>query len=111
MTGTEKIQEVMNQLNEIKKNIQDKYDKIMDKVGGLQEQLIQVQNSTNQSPQWIDKQKKKIQTKIDDLTKKITTWLEEQLKKAQAWLDGIKEEITQMISDLLLTPALAMAGI
>ena len=57
------------------------------------------------------KQKKKIQTKIDDLTKKITTWLEEQLKKAQAWMDGIKEEITQMISDLLLTPALALAGI
>lgn len=111
MTGAEKIQEVMTQLNEIKKNIQDKYDKVMGKVGELQEKLSVIDNAVGQSKQWIDKQKKKIQTKIDDLTKKITDWLKEQLEKAQAWMDKIKEEITQMIADLLLTPVLALAGI
>lgn len=111
MTGAEKIQEVASQLAEIKKNIQDKYDKIMGKVGDLQEKLKVVENSANQSKQWIDTQKKKIQTKIDELTKKITDWLNAQLEKAQAWMDGIKEEITQMISDLIQTPKLALAGI
>lgn len=111
MTGAEKIQEVASQLAEIKKNIQDKYDKIMGKVGDLQEKLKVVENSANQSKQWIDAQKKKIQTKIDELTKKITDWLNAQLEKAQAWMDGIKEEITQMIADLIQTPLLALAGI
>ena len=39
MSSTEKIQEVADQLIEIKKNIQDKYDKIMGKVAELQEKL------------------------------------------------------------------------
>lgn len=111
MTGQEKIQEVMNQLTEIKNNIQDKYDKIMGKVGELQEKLKVIENAAGQSKQWIDKQKKKIQTKIDDLTKKITDWLKDQMEKAQKWMDGIKEQIMQMIADLLLTPVLALAGI
>ena len=110
MTGADKIQEVMTQLSEIKENIQKKYDKVMGKIGGLQEQMDSV-DSADQSPQWKDKQKKKLSTKIKDLTKKITDWLKEQMEKAQAWMDKIKEEITQMITDLLSTPVLALAGI
>lgn len=111
MTGQEKIQEITNQLNEIKKNIQDKYDKIMSKVSDLQEKLQEINNSVGQSQQWIEKQKKKIQSKIDELTSKITDWLKEQMAKAQKWMDGVKDEIMQMIADLLLTPILAMVGI
>ena len=112
MTGVGKIQEVTTQLNEIKKNIQDKYDKVMGKVGKLQEKLKAVEeNAVGQSKQWIDKQKKKIQTKIEGLTKKITEWLKDQMEKAQSWMDKIKEEITQMIADLSLAPVLALTGI
>lgn len=111
MTGAEKIQEVMTQLDEIKKNIQNKYDKVVGKVEELQKKLSVIDNAIGQSKQWIDKQKKKIQTKIDDLTGKIRTWLEDQMKKAQSWMDKIKEEITQMIANLLLAPVLALTGI
>ena len=111
MTGAEKIQEVMTQLDEIKKNIQNKYDKVMGKVEELQEKLSVIDNAIGRSKQWIDKQKKKIQAKIDDLTRKIRTWLEDQMKKAQSWMDKIKEEITQMIANLLLAPVLALTGI
>ena len=111
MTGAEKIAEIGQQLAEIKKNIQEKYDKVMGKVEEFQEKLKVIDTMVGQSKEWIDKQKKKIQKKIEELTTKIKTWLQTQFDKAQAWMDNIKNEITAFIAKLLTAPILALAGI
>ena len=64
MTGQEKILEVIEQVNEIKNNIQKKYDKIMGKIAEYQEKLNEViQNAQKNSEIWVEKQKKKIMNK------------------------------------------------
>jgi peptidoglycan hydrolase CwlO-like protein len=111
MTGQEKIKEITEQATEIKKNIQKKYDNVLKRISVLNEQLSSVTNAVNQSPTWIRKQQKKIQTKIDDLTKKLIDWLNQQTSKVQAWVDKIKNEILELIADLLKAPLLAMTGL
>ena len=83
----------------------------MKKVDKLWEKIDNVNNAVNQSPQWIEKQKQKLLTKIDDLIQRIKKWLEDQMDKVQNWLDNIKNEILDFISKLLLSPILALTGI
>lgn len=111
MTGQEKTQEVMQQLAEIKSNIQKKYDKVMGKITDLQQELSFLDTAMNQTEIWIEKQKTKIQGKINKLKKDIEDWLRIQMGKAQKWLDNIKQEILDFIAKLLISPVLALTGI
>jgi F0F1-type ATP synthase membrane subunit b/b' len=112
MTGQEKIVEVVKQVEEIKSNIQKKYDKIMGKIAECQEKLNEIiQNAQKNSQVWVEKQKTKIMNKINMLKKKIEDWLKTQMEKAQAWLDNIKQEIMDFIAKLLMSMVLAITGI
>ena len=64
MTGQEKTQEVMQQLAEIKSNIQKKYDKVMGRITDLQQELSFLDTAVNQTEIWIEKQKTKIRGNI-----------------------------------------------
>ena len=105
--GAQKIVELTNTLADIKKNIQNKYDKVMGRIEDLQKKRDEIENTTNQSPNWIEKKKKSIQKKIDDLLVNLEDWLIQQSEKAQAWLDEVKADITNMIANLLLSMAKA----
>lgn len=108
MTGPEKIVEITNQVIEIKNNIQKKYDRVIGKINGLIEKQAKiVANAAAQSIYWVEKQKNKIQAKIDKLTQDIKDWLNKQLEKVQTWMNNVKKEITDFIKDLLMSPILA----
>ena len=109
-SGAERISEVANTFNDIKKNIQDKYDKVAGRVEKLQKESDELDNANNQSPVWIEKQKKKIQSKIDTLLKNLENWLFDQLEKAQKWMDNMTKELTKIITDVLSAPLIAMMG-
>lgn len=108
MTGPEKIVEITNQVIEIKNNIQKKYDRVIGKINELIEtQAKIVANAAAQSIYWVEKQKNKIQGKIDKLTQDIKDWLNKQMEKVQTWMNNVKKEITDFIKDLLMSPILA----
>lgn len=108
MTGAEKIIEITNQVIEIKNNIQKKYDATVGKINALiEKQQMIIANTVAQSIYWVEKQKKKIQAKIDKLTQGINDWLKKQMDAVQAWMNKAKEEITNFIIELLMAPILA----
>lgn len=112
MTGADKISEAMQTLAEIKANIQEKYDKVMNRIDEYLSQIDEVIiNAQNQSKEYIDKKVAKLKGKINDLTNKITAWMEQKLKEAQAWLDNIKAEIEEFVAELLLSMVNAIAGV
>lgn len=112
MTGADKISEAMQTLAEIKANIQEKYDKVMNRIDEYLSQIDEVIiNAHNQSKEYIDKKVAKLKGKINDLTNKITAWMEQKLKEAQAWLDNIKAEIEEFVAELLLSMVNAIAGV
>lgn len=108
MTGPEKIQETTEQVVEMKNNIQKKYDGVIDKINGLIEKQAKiVANVAAQSIYWVEKQKNKIQAKIDKLTQGIKDWLNKQMERVQTWMNNVKKEIMDFIKDLLMSPILA----
>lgn len=112
MTGQDKITEVIDQVTEIKNNIQKKYDKVLGKIAECQVQLDEViKNAQKNSEIWVNKQKKKITKKINDFKKKIEDWLKDQLDKVQKWMDGVKQDLMDFIAELLKSKALALTGI
>ena len=112
MTGPEKIAEATKTLNDIKKNIQEKYDGVMGKIDKYTKEIDEtIANKQNQSKEWVDKKVDRLKKKIRELTQKITEWLERKLNDAQAWLDNVKKDIEDFIKELLMSMVLAIAGV
>lgn len=112
MGGLDKIQETMDTLNEIKTNIQTKYDGIMSKIVTLQTELSELPaKSKNHSEQWLNDQKVKLQSKIERYEQTAKEWIDQQLKKAQEWVDEIVNEIQAFILELAKSMITSFAGI
>ena len=109
MTGAEKIAAATRTVIEIKQNIQKKYDRVMDKIQRIKEDIDKISGDVrNHTEGWINEQKEILQSKIDKLKQTINNWIQEQLRKAQEWLDEIKKEITDFLMELAASMLLAL---
>lgn len=111
MTGAEKISEATKTLSDIKKNIQEKYDRVIGRIDKYTKEIDETIADKTKSDQAKDKKIAKLKQKIKDLTNDINAWLEQKLKDAQVWLDNIKKEIEDFIKELLMSMVLAIAGV
>ena len=104
MNGASKKIEAMQTLNDIKNNIQSKYDKIMKRIGALKNELDKLDDaSKSHSELWVKERRKTINDKIDRLTNDSKKWQDEQLKKAQNWLSNVESEANNSVIDLKTT--------
>lgn len=98
------LQDLNNTYEEIKQNIQSKYDKVIGEIAELDKKIQDLYtNSTNNSKQWINQQISIIKNKINKKKEALEKWLKQKLEDAQKWLDGVMDMIKQKIADMIIS--------
>ena len=99
------LQEAQMTFDEIKTKIEEKYQKMTDKITSLKEEIDNAMYKyVGKSQEWIDKKIKMLTEKVNEYIQIAKDWLESQMNKLKEWLktieDSIKEWIQKQIENL-----------
>ena len=100
-------QETQETFNEIKTQIEEKYQKMIDKISSVQKEIDDaIYKYANKSQEWIDKKIKMLTNKLNEYKKIAEDWLKTQMNKLREWVksieDAIKEWIEKQIANLAM---------
>lgn len=100
------LEQVIKDTNDKKISIEGQYNKYIAKINEWKKELEDIPNKYSQnSKQYQEQQKKRLENKISDAQTKAEEWLEQQLNNVEKWLiekqNDITEQLEKVANDLL----------
>lgn len=98
------IAAVMEDFQEISKNIMEAQEKFQGKIEDIKSTMDEIKNNVQgKSEAFLKIQLGKLQNKLDKVIETVKKWIDDKKKAIQDWLDGIKEEIQKQLERMLTT--------
>lgn len=103
-SSIEKLQTINDNYSKIRNCIDKKKEIIDSKIMSLKKDINELDNKyPNNTEQWKQDQREKIQKKINELQGHLNIYIETQTKKMDNWFDNVKTDIQKIISEKLVS--------
>lgn len=92
------IEQIINDINEKKSSIESTYNKYMKKIDDWTKELDEVPRTyKNNSPQYKEQQKKKLEQKIKDAQDSVEKWMKKAQSDMDQWLQNKQDIVTKQL--------------